>query len=100
MKSTHVWENWQRQPVGCTLPVFDARKFLLHLQGKHMLLAGDSITRNMYDSLICLLTAHPDIHAERVPDFYSTFFPAYRATIDYKSSPYFTQHVQPSELGK
>jgi hypothetical protein len=49
------------QPKGCSLPPFSPRKFLHAIQGRSVNLVGDSLVRNMFDSLVCMLSAHPQV---------------------------------------
>jgi len=93
------WLSWRWKPESCSLPPFSARKFLHYLRGKSMAMVGDSITRNMYDSLLCLLAHHPGVQVHRHPDYYSSRFPEFHAQIDYRSVPYFTAYQRPSPPG-
>ena len=47
--------KWRWKPHDCELPLFDANKFLELVEGKSMAFAGDSIARNHFQSLLCLL---------------------------------------------
>ncbi|KAJ6838247.1 protein trichome birefringence-like 23 [Iris pallida] len=47
---------WKWKPHGCTLPPFDAKKFLRAMRNKTWALIGDSILRNHAQSLVCLLS--------------------------------------------
>ncbi|XP_019195008.1 PREDICTED: protein trichome birefringence-like 19 [Ipomoea nil] len=48
--------KWQWKPDGCELPVFDPRRFLELVRNKSLAFVGDSIARNHFQSLVCLLT--------------------------------------------
>ncbi|MCO5577598.1 hypothetical protein L7F22_031429 [Adiantum nelumboides] len=47
--------KWKWKPKGCDLPRFDSRNFLEKLRGKRMVFAGDSLMRNQWESMLCLL---------------------------------------------
>ncbi|KAK2979527.1 hypothetical protein RJ640_015128 [Escallonia rubra] len=47
--------KWRWKPDGCNLPRFNATDFLVRLKGKRLMLVGDSMNRNQYESLLCLL---------------------------------------------
>ncbi|CAN1293676.1 Protein trichome birefringence-like 5 [Linum perenne] len=47
--------HWRWKPHGCDLPRFNAADFLERLRGKKLLLVGDSMNRNQFESILCLL---------------------------------------------
>lgn len=49
------YEKWRWKPNGCSLPRFDALKFLGKMRRKRIMLVGDSIMRNQWESLVCLV---------------------------------------------
>lgn len=49
------YEKWRWQPQGCSIPRFDALKFLGKMRRKRIMLVGDSIMRNQWESLVCLV---------------------------------------------
>ncbi|KAK8531716.1 hypothetical protein V6N12_053179 [Hibiscus sabdariffa] len=49
------YEKWKWKPSGCSLPRFDALKFLGKMRRKRIMLVGDSIMRNQWESLVCLV---------------------------------------------
>ncbi|KAI3518751.1 hypothetical protein L1887_07563 [Cichorium endivia] len=48
--------NWRWQPHECDLPRFDARDFLERCRNGRIVFAGDSIGRNQWESLLCMLS--------------------------------------------
>ncbi|KAF5729412.1 protein trichome birefringence-like 36 [Tripterygium wilfordii] len=49
------YEKWRWKPQGCSIPRFDALKFLGKMRKKRIMLVGDSIMRNQWESLVCLV---------------------------------------------
>uniref|UniRef100_A0A1J3GMJ3 Protein trichome birefringence-like 5 n=1 Tax=Noccaea caerulescens TaxID=107243 RepID=A0A1J3GMJ3_NOCCA len=47
--------KWKWKPDGCDLPRFNATDFLVKLRGKSLLLVGDSMNRNQFESMLCVL---------------------------------------------
>ncbi|KAL8050504.1 hypothetical protein ABFX02_06G086500 [Erythranthe guttata] len=49
------YENFKWVPDSCSIPRFDALDFLGKMRRKRMMLVGDSIMRNQWESLVCLV---------------------------------------------
>ncbi|KAG2691954.1 hypothetical protein I3760_08G030900 [Carya illinoinensis] len=47
--------KWRWKPDGCDLPRFNATDFLARIRGKRLMLVGDSMNRNQFESILCLL---------------------------------------------
>ncbi|TYI36773.1 hypothetical protein ES332_A03G165100v1 [Gossypium tomentosum] len=47
--------KWKWQPNGCNLPRLNATDFLERLRGKRLVFIGDSLNRNMWESMVCIL---------------------------------------------
>ncbi|WOK92683.1 protein trichome birefringence-like 5 [Canna indica] len=53
--------KWRWKPYGCDLPRFNGTDFLKRLRGKRLMFIGDSMNRNQFESMLCLLwEALPD----------------------------------------
>ncbi|KAK1619643.1 hypothetical protein QYE76_025160 [Lolium multiflorum] len=48
--------RWRWRPDGCELPRFDAAAFLHAMRGKSIAFVGDSLARNHFKSLLCILS--------------------------------------------
>ncbi|XP_066345386.1 protein trichome birefringence-like 2 [Miscanthus floridulus] len=47
--------RWRWQPHGCDIPRLNAAEFLERLRGQRIIFVGDSLNRNMWESLVCIL---------------------------------------------
>nr|XP_043626845.1 protein trichome birefringence-like 2 [Erigeron canadensis] len=93
--------KWKWQPFGCEIPSLNATDFLERLRGKKLVFVGDSLNRNMWESLVCILRASVK-HKNRVYEisgrhefkkkgFYAFRFEDYNCTVDFVSSPFLVQ---------
>ncbi|KAB1225747.1 Protein PMR5 [Morella rubra] len=52
--SDYLKYRWQ--PLNCELPSFNGVDFLLKMRGKTVMFVGDSLGRNQWESLICMIS--------------------------------------------
>ncbi|WCJ19087.1 TRICHOME BIREFRINGENCE-LIKE 36 [Euphorbia peplus] len=50
-----LYQKFKWKPHSCSLPRFDALKFLGKMRRKRIMLVGDSMMRNQWESLVCLV---------------------------------------------
>ncbi|CAA2966555.1 protein trichome birefringence-like 9 [Olea europaea var. sylvestris] len=101
------YQKWRWQPEGCHLPRFDAKDFLRRSQNGRIVFAGDSIGRNQWESLICMLTQgvsnQSTVYEEngnpitKHKGFLSIRFQEYNLTVEYYRMPYLVVIDRPPE---
>ncbi|CAH8348789.1 unnamed protein product [Eruca vesicaria subsp. sativa] len=93
--------KWKWQPNGCDIPRLNGTDFLEKLRGKKLVFVGDSLNRNMWESLVCILR-HSLKDKKRVYEisgrrefkkrgFYAFRFEDYNCTVDFVGSPFFVR---------
>ncbi|KAK2430337.1 protein PMR5 [Trifolium repens] len=87
--SDYLKYRWK--PLNCELPRFNGVEFLLKMKGKTVMFVGDSLGRNQWQSLICMLSAAvPHTQTQLVSgDPLSIFtFLDYGVNISFHRAPY------------
>ncbi|XP_051149604.1 protein trichome birefringence-like 9 isoform X2 [Andrographis paniculata] len=92
------FHKWRWQPHSCNLPRFDAKDFLRRSRDRRIVFAGDSIARNQWESLICMLAQgvvnQSTIYEEngnpitKHKGFLSIKFRHYNVSVQYYRVPY------------
>ncbi|KAK4775544.1 hypothetical protein SAY87_023505 [Trapa incisa] len=101
--------KWGWQPLGCQIPRFNATEMLEMLRGKRLVFVGDSINRNQWESMMCMLmTAVRDpkkvyeTHARRITKEKGNYcfrFADYKCTVEYYVT-HFLVHESKARIGQ
>ncbi|KAF8109508.1 hypothetical protein N665_0095s0076 [Sinapis alba] len=89
------------KPTKCTLPRLNGSRLLEMIRGRRLVFVGDSLNRNMWESLVCILKgsvkdesqvfeAHGR-HQFRWEAEYSFVFKDYNCTVEFFASPFLVQ---------
>ncbi|KAA8517461.1 hypothetical protein F0562_017754 [Nyssa sinensis] len=84
------YQYWRWQPHDCDLPRFNGKALLERLRGKRLVFVGDSLNRNQWVSLVCLLDSSipPQLKSMRLKGSLYTFKATeYNASIDFYWAP-------------
>ncbi|XP_039155837.1 protein trichome birefringence-like 2 [Eucalyptus grandis] len=90
--------KWKWQPNGCDIPRLNATDFLERLRGRRLVFVGDSLNRNMWESLVCILR-HSVKDKKRVYEIsgrsefkkkgvYAFRFEGYNCSVDFVGAPF------------
>ncbi|XP_023637153.1 protein trichome birefringence-like 23 [Capsella rubella] len=85
---------WKWKPNDCSLPRFDAQRFLQLMRNKSWAIIGDSIARNHVESLLCMLsTIEKPVEVYHDENYRSKRwnFPSYNFTVSNIWSPFLVQ---------
>ncbi|KAJ1403367.1 PMR5 N-terminal domain [Sesbania bispinosa] len=105
------YQKYKWKPKGCNLPRLDGHRMLDLLRGKRLVFVGDSLNRNMWESLICILRnavkdkskvyeANGRVHF-RGEASYSFIFKDYNFSVELFVSPFLVQEWEiPDKNGK
>ncbi|XP_044497807.1 protein trichome birefringence-like 11 isoform X1 [Mangifera indica] len=97
--------KWKWQPKLCNLPRFNAKFMLEKLRSKRLVFVGDSIGRNQWESLLCMLSsAVPnkdsiyEVHGSPITKhkgFLVFKFKDYNCTVEYYRAPFLVLQSRP-----
>ncbi|CAM8960879.1 unnamed protein product [Rhodiola kirilowii] len=102
------YQKLRWKPHGCTLPRLDAKRMLKMLKGKRLAFVGDSLNRNMWESLVCILKnsvkdqkkvyeAHGRHRFRTAEASYSFVFKDYDLSVEFFVSPFLVREWEIQE---
>ncbi|KAL2937971.1 Protein trichome birefringence-like 3 [Bienertia sinuspersici] len=98
------YEKWQWEVRDCDIPMFNGTYMLEKLRNKRMILVGDSLNRNMWESLACLLFTSIPSSTTKAEEYkgYQKFWKAkeYNFTLEFYWSPFLIEINSRHESGK
>ncbi|XP_042012893.1 protein trichome birefringence-like 8 [Salvia splendens] len=99
------YQKWRWQPHQCDIPGFDEKEFLERSRGRRVVFVGDSIGRNQWESLVCMLAQGVSnasaIYEEngnpitKHKGYLSIKFQDYNLTVEYFRVPYLVTTGRP-----
>ncbi|CAL5061294.1 unnamed protein product [Urochloa decumbens] len=102
-----AYAEWRWRPRRCALPRFDAARLLGTLRNRRLVFVGDSIGRNQWESMLCMLASAVGaagggaIYEEngspitKHKGFLSFRFRDYNCTVEHYRSPYLVRRGRP-----
>ncbi|XP_051125630.1 protein trichome birefringence-like 10 [Andrographis paniculata] len=99
------YTKWRWQPKRCNLPRFDGKMMLEKMRNKRIVFAGDSIGRNQWESLLCMLAGSGagdeeiyEVHGNPITKhkgFLVFKFARYNTTVEYYRAPFLVLQSRP-----
>ncbi|CAN0856576.1 Protein trichome birefringence-like 11 [Linum grandiflorum] len=99
------YTKWRWQPKQCNLPRFDGKLMLEKLRNKRVVFAGDSIGRNQWESMLCMLSSVVgdkdsvyEVNGSPITKhkgFLVFKFKDYNCTVEYYRSPFLVLQGRP-----
>ncbi|KAJ1258513.1 hypothetical protein BS78_10G081000 [Paspalum vaginatum] len=96
-----AYQKLRWQPTGCSIPRLNPTDMLERLRGKRLVFVGDSLNRNMWESLVCILRnsvkdKRKVFEASGRREFktegsYSFLFTDYNCSVEFFRSPFLVQ---------
>lgn len=101
----NFFTKWRWQPTKCNLPRFDAKVMLEKLRNKRLVFVGDSIGRNQWESLLCMLSSAVsnkssiyEVYGNPITKHMGSLvfmFQDYNCTIEYYRAPFLVVQGRP-----
>ncbi|MBA0572344.1 hypothetical protein Golob_002690 [Gossypium lobatum] len=88
------YQNWRWQPRDCNLPKYKPRLFLEKLRNKRLMFVGDSLNRNQWESMVCLVQSVVQPGRKSLKKFGSLSIfriEDYNATVEFYWAPFLVQ---------
>ncbi|XP_059665092.1 protein trichome birefringence-like 1 [Cornus florida] len=95
------YEKFRWQPNGCRIPRLNGKDMLELLRGKRLVYVGDSLNRNMWESMVCILRNSVEDKSKvfeasgrrefRTEGSYSFIFKDYNCSVEFFRSPFLVQ---------
>ncbi|KAL6606842.1 hypothetical protein ACP70R_042495 [Stipagrostis hirtigluma subsp. patula] len=96
-----AFQKLRWQPSGCSIPRLNPTDMLERLRGKRLVFIGDSLNRNMWESLVCILRNSvkdkrkvfeaSGRHEFKTEGSYSFLFTDYNCSVEFFRSPFLVQ---------
>ncbi|XP_062228412.1 protein trichome birefringence-like 1 [Phragmites australis] len=96
-----AYQKLRWQPSGCIIPRLNPTDMLERLRGKRLVFVGDSLNRNMWESLVCILRNSvkdkrkvfeaSGRHEFKTEGSYSFLFTDYNCSVEFFRSPFLVQ---------
>lgn len=100
-----LYMKWRWQPLGCNLPRFNASNMLNRIRNRRLVFVGDSIGRNQWESLICMLAEAVSNKSQiyevngnpisKHKGFLSFRFEEFNCTVEYYRAPFLVLQGRP-----
>uniref|UniRef100_A0A0D9WN32 Uncharacterized protein n=1 Tax=Leersia perrieri TaxID=77586 RepID=A0A0D9WN32_9ORYZ len=100
-RKDQAYQKLRWQPSGCSIPRLNPTDMLERLRGKRLVYVGDSLNRNMWESLVCILRNSvkdkrkvfeaSGRHEFKTEGSYSFLFTDYNCSVEFFRSPFLVQ---------